>query len=100
VRYVKLVVLGSILAGAGYVAGIFPATFIALAVGPLRAGWPRALGGVLSAVPYVLAALALVWRLPRTSGADRVFLLMGIIGLLAAALSSGVYFVLTLESQF
>ena len=84
----------------GYVWGIFPASVIALLVGPIdESRWWVA--GLLAAAPYLLLAALLVLFWLRRWGRSRPLLFtVALAGLLAAAVSSAIFFVQTLDSQF
>jgi hypothetical protein len=84
----------------GYVWAIFPASLIAVLVGPIaRSKWWVA--GVLAATPYLLVAVLAVRSWLRGQGRQHPLLFaLALAGLLAAAGSSALFFLLTLDSQF
>jgi hypothetical protein len=96
-RLAGMIVLGIII---GYTWAIIPATTVAALVGPIdRSKWWVA--GILAATPYLLVALVgvLSWRRGRGRQHPLISALT-LASLLAAAGSSVLFFLATLDSQF
>ncbi len=97
IRVAGVMVVGVIV---GYVWAIFPATLAAVMVGPIdRSTWWVA--GVLAATPYILVALLAVrsWLHGRGRQHPLIFAL-ALSSLLAAAGSSVLFLLSTLDSEF